>query len=108
LGVGNIAGTDKIYAEAGVGSVATCTGVAGVSTVAFGALAALSFGFGDTFFALDTGFTTLRATFFAAFAWTGRVLAGAAAVAFWRFTGAVGFAFFAGAFFALSSCQRFF
>ena len=55
LGVGNIARTDKIYAVAGVGSVATCTGVAGVSTVAFGAVAALSFGFGDTFFAF--GFT---------------------------------------------------
>src|ERR1022692_2997803 len=48
LGVGNIARTDKIYAVAGVGSVATCTGVAGVSTVASGAVAALSFGFGDT------------------------------------------------------------
>src|ERR1019366_2650420 len=112
LGVGNIAGTDKIYAVTGVGSVATCTRVAGVSTVAFGAVAALSFGFGDTFFVFGLGaaFRALdfRVAFFAVFTWTGRFLAGAAAVAFWRFTGAVGFAFFARAFFALSSCQRFF
>jgi hypothetical protein len=80
--------------------------MAGVSTVAFGAVAALSFGFGDTFFALDTGFTTFRATFFAAFAWTGGFLAVGAAVAFWRLGAAVGFVFFAVAFLALSSCQR--
>src|ERR1017187_2681197 len=108
LGVGNIAGTDKIYAVTGVGSVATCTGVAGASTVAFGAVAALSFGFGDTFFVFGLGaaFTTFGATFLAAFTWTGRVLAGAAT--FWRLGAAVGFVFFAGAFFAFISCQRFF
>jgi hypothetical protein len=77
--------------------------VAGVSTVAFGAVAALSFGFGDTFFALDTGFRTFRATFFAAFTWTGGSLAVGAAVTLRRFTAALVVTFFAAAFFALNS-----
>ena len=50
------------------GSPVTCIGVAGVSTVVFGALSALSFGFGAVFFGFGLGadFTTLRATFVAA------------------------------------------
>ena len=62
-GSGGVATSTKplrIYAVAGVGSVATCTGLAGVSTVAFGAVAALSFGFGAATFAFGWGvaFTT--------------------------------------------------
>src|ERR1019366_6965167 len=105
LGVGNIARTDKIYAVAGVGSVATCTGVAGVSTVAFGAVAALSFGFGAAVFIFGLGvvFTTFRATFFAALTWRGRCFRGAATLALRRFAAVLCFGLAASAFFAFSS-----
>src|ERR1017187_53699 len=109
VGVGNIARTDKIYAVAGVGSVTTCTGAANVSTAAFGASAASSFGFGAVFiFGLGAAFTIFWATFFAAFTRTGRCFRDAATLAFFRFAAVLCFGLAASAFFALSSCQRFF
>ena len=65
-------------------------------------------GFAAAFLILGGAFRVFGVVFFAAFAWTDGFLAVGAAVTLRRLGATVGFVFFAGAFFALSSCQRFF
>ena len=95
-------GSEDSYTVVSVDAGSTTAWTSGAGSWTSGFTTALRT-FGAAFRALD-----FKVAFFAAFAWTGGFLAVGAAVAFWRFAAAVRFVFFAGAFFALSSCQRFF
>src|ERR1019366_2760371 len=95
-------GSEDSYTVVSVDAGSTTAWTPGAASWTSGFTTALRT-FGAAFRALD-----FKVAFFAAFAWTGDFLAVGAAVTLRRLGAAVGFVFFARAFFVFRSCQRFF